>query len=177
MNGTSLAFKGGKTLLVLLWKNADVNTAPTCTRVALSPQPGQTLSPVQAYGMLFARGFQNNKIAFLGLNLDAEDQSDAVMETLLKNSWPWPQAMAHDPRNAALASLASAYTGKPSLVVVGPDGEIKYAGALSGFLLRVMAAAAQSGSEPMLAMPQTIQKSDDANVPAPSPAATPRQKK
>jgi hypothetical protein len=121
--------------------------------------------------MLFARGFQNNKITFLSLNLDAEDQSGAVMETLLKNSWPWPQAMVQDTRNAALASLVSAHAAKPALVVVGPDGEIKYAGALSGFLLRVMAASAQGGSEIPIAAPETIKKTEDANIPAPSAAA------
>jgi hypothetical protein len=183
LNGTSLPFKGGKTLLVLLWKNADLGTADASSGTPApqpmmmpgmpgsmpgmgAAQPGQMLTPLQAYGMIFARGFQNSKIAFLGLNLDAEDQGPAVMETLLKNSWPWPQAMAQDSRNAALASLASAHAAKPAMVVVGPDGEIKYAGALSGFLLRVMAASAHGGSEAVLTMPQTIQKNQDANTPA-----------
>jgi hypothetical protein len=193
LNGTSLPFKGGKTLLVLLWKNADLST-DTATDSGSAPQPmtmpagmpgmpgaihrktaqpsqtGQVLTPLQVYGTLFGREFQSNKIAFLGLNLDVEDQSGAVMETLLKNSWPWPQAMAQDTRNVALASLSSAHIDKPALVVVGPDGEIKYAGALSGFLLRVMAASAQGGSEATLAMPQTIQTHQDANTSAPAAA-------
>ena len=187
LNGTTLGFKGGKTLLILLWKNADLGTDTSSSSPAQQPmmmpgmpgmpgmgvaQPGQTFTPLQAYGMFFARGFQNNKIAFLGLNLDGEDQSSAVMETLLKNSWPWPQAMAQDTHNTALASLASAHAAKPALVVVGPDGEIKYAGALSGFLLRMIVASAQSGSEATLAMPQTIQKPEETNTPAPSTAPT-----
>jgi len=39
-------------------------------------------------------------------------------------------------------------------------------------MLRVMAASAQGGSETMLAMPQTIQKHQDANAPAPPIAST-----
>ena len=184
LNGTSLPFKGGKTLLILLWKNVDLGTDTSSSNPAPQPmmmpgmpgmpgmaaQPGQTLTPLQAYGMLFARGFQNSKVAFLGLNLDAEDQSVTVMETLIKNSWLWPQAMAQDSRNAALALLTSAYNGKPAMVAVGPDGEIKYAGALSGFLLRVMAGAAQSGSsETTLALPPNVQKPEDVNTPATTP--------
>lgn len=181
LNGTSLPFKGAKTLLALLWKNVDLGEADASSGTpapmpmmmpgmpgmpGMGMQSGQTLTPLQAYGMLFAKEFQNSDVVFLGLNLDAEDQSKEVMATLMKNAWPWPQAMAQDARNAALTSLASAHAGKSALVVVGPDGEIKYAGAISPLLLRAMARYAQGGSQISLAAPQDTKKSEDANTPA-----------
>jgi hypothetical protein len=187
LNGTSLPFKGAKTLLALLWKNTDLGATDASSGTpapmpmmmpgmpgmpGMGMQSGQTLTPLQAYGMLFAKEFQNSDVVFLGLNLDAEDQSKEVMATLMKNAWPWPQAMVQDARNAALASLASAHNAKPALAVVGPDGEIKYAGAISPLLLRAMARYAQGGSQISLAAPQDAKKSEDANTTAPPIAPT-----
>jgi hypothetical protein len=184
LNGTSFSFKGGKTLLMLLWANESVGQKPASEGSAPSAmmpgmpgmgyqQGGQTLSPIEAYAALFASDFQNNKIEFLGLNLDAASQSDAVMATLMKHAWPWPQVMAQDPRNASLTSFAQLHSGKPLLVVVGPDGEIKYAGPLAGFMLRAMASHAQSGPEMQPAAAETAKTPEEANAPeAPEPAVT-----
>jgi hypothetical protein len=172
LNGTSFSFKGGKTLMMLLWAIAapDENgsSAEVSPQRSMSldlpsmpsapAQSAQTISSTEDFASLFANEFQNSKVAFLGLNLDAAGQSGDVMASLMKNAWPWPQAMAQDSRNASLAFLASLGTSKPALVIVGPDGAIKYAGTFSGLVLRIMAAAAQGGAE--ITIPQTAQKEE-----------------
>jgi hypothetical protein len=200
LNGTSLSFKGGKTLFMLLWENARSSTPSSEQAPASAPmmpgmggmpgpmgmsmgtQPGQTLSPLEMYTSSFASGFHNEKIAFLGVNLDAEEQTGAVMGTLMKNAWPWPQAMASDPRNTALASLVSLRSDKPSLVIVGADGTVKYAGAVSGVMLKVMAAQSENAPQTQLApvaAAETSKKAEDLNAPqaqiAETAAAQPKE--
>jgi hypothetical protein len=165
LNGSTFSFRGGKTLLMLLWSTAGAPAEVSSSGGTAPEQQGQTPSPLAAYASLFAQEFQNGKVAFLGLNLDAPGDSGAVMAALMKNAWPWPQAMAQDPRNETLVRFASLRSGKPLFMMVGPDGEIKYAGALTAFVLKTMASYTSVGSEMTPALPEPVKTTEEVNVP------------
>ena len=129
LNGTLLPYKEGKTLFAMLWASSP-STEEQQPRARDRQSPG-----LDFFASIFAENFANPNAGFLGLNLDPESRKNAVMETLMKNAWPWPQAMAQDSRNSALAEFASLRSDEPSLAILGSDGKIRYAGAFSNIVL------------------------------------------
>ena len=162
INSTSFAFSGGKTLFALVWNLASVGEAgataeqnqgmgmmPGMPGMGYGASSGQQLSPTQAFSAVFQKHFASPNMVFLGVNADEADQSTKVMVVLMKNSWPWAQAMAKDAANSSLASLAKIKISSPMLVVASSEGTIIYAGSPSGVLPMMLAerASRMSGGE------------------------------
>ncbi len=96
------------------------------------------LEGMSAFGELFSGEFENSDVKFATINVDEAIESRKVMSMLLANSWPWPQAVAAHQDSEAISQFAGMYLDEPVLVIVGSDGQICYAGPVSGVIPRLI---------------------------------------
>ena len=94
-------------------------------------------SQMTAFADLFTSEFENEHLKFVAINTDELDNTQAVIDKLLENPWPWAQVMAQAPASGA-AKFADIDAAKPTLAIAAEDGRIKYAGPVAGFLARMV---------------------------------------
>ena len=194
LNGSTLSYDPQDTILcILFWKLASdkpgsglarsrpssrydrgfdsrrsLRTGRTSMLRDLGPDPSQQM---QAFSDLFMASFADPSIRFVATNLDSFDMRSQVIETLLRNPWPWSHVMASDPANSALSQFVRLGIEPPLLAITGPDGRISYAGPVTSFLPMLLLGCYGSGVEPVEKVSESLEEADvermqDVNSPA-----------
>ncbi|MFH1613750.1 MAG: hypothetical protein ABIG61_01520 [Planctomycetota bacterium] len=168
LNGSTFAYKPGQNALcVLFWSlssDAEKQADEKFATGVLADEPsrrdryrrGQVEDDAKeefqrqtsAFGKLFLLEFENSKTRFLAVNIDDVQNKAQVVGQLFKNSWPWAQVMADDPKNSVLTQFKNLAITQPTLAIIAPDGKICYAGQASGFLPRMVLSQAVSEISP-----------------------------
>ena len=162
LNGSKVSynFDGSNALCFLLWKaeagklleNSDnkgrsmistsVNMAASRnSRRKNSKTEDTTTSRIKSYSDLFVSHFENERIRFVGVNLNNIYNKKGVMKQFLTSPWPWAQVMADEPKNEAIVDFLSLRIEDPTVVIIGPEGAIYYAGSPMGFLPKMVLAS------------------------------------
>lgn len=95
-------------------------------------------SPIESFSQIFMDEIDNGGIVFLGINLNEPGEKRLVFEKLTKTAMPWAQTIASNPVNRGLERFVSLDIDVPILLIIGPDGVIRYAGQVGGFMPKLI---------------------------------------
>jgi hypothetical protein len=124
-----------------------------------------TVSPFEMFSNLQSHFAKDSKAVFMGINLNEPAKTTNVKNWLKKNPQPWETSMPSADLQQKTTSLFVSCPNKPTLMVIGPDSTIRYAGDVNGFLPQMII-------RQILGNPQEFEepnKPKDANQPSAAP--------
>ena len=132
-------------------------------------------SQMEAYGKIFQTRVINPQVKFVAINTNSLTETQAVVEKMVQNPWPWANVMAASPASGA-SQFADIDATTPKLAIVDRTGKIKYAGPAAGFLAPMVIDHLAGNTAPAPAMTSTLKNIFTSKKPTETrPTATPPQ--
>ena len=143
-------------LCMLVYKTVGDRQTPRAAQTSYedySPAGPPEGDPGAAFGALMTDYADSGKVGFIGVSLDDAAATYNAMRETSARGWFWPQVMARQEANKALADLARFSIDAPTMAIVTKDGTIAYLGSPVGFIPRLLLAKATNDYTPQLFVP------------------------